>query len=147
MKSLLAEVCPYGNKSQSMPAVTDLGLPEIQNDFIVAWVFTALGRDGALLLCLLEMATVILMLVAAFRIMNWATVDDDRRIATTFFANLIIIFSIMLFLQFAISWMNAFGELPVMGQPMTFISQGRKPFSGLRHSGHSFDPDRTATDA
>ena len=127
MDNLLGKVCSSVRDSE-LTTVSELSLPQIHNDFIAAWVVQALGRDGAFALALLEFALVSLMLMAAFRIMRWRPGDEDRRAASTFLAGASVGFAVMLFLQFAIAWMNAFGLLPVMGQPMTFVSHGRSHF-------------------
>jgi cell division protein FtsW (lipid II flippase) len=124
---LLGKVCPQVADGEPV-AVSDLSLPEIQNDFIAAWAIHALGRDGAFALALLQFALVCLMTAAAFRVMRWRAGDEDRRAASTFLAGAIVGFALMLLLQFSIAWMNAFGLLPVMGQPMTFVSHGRSHF-------------------
>ncbi len=127
LDGLLGRVCPR-QADEEIVSVGDLSLPEIQNDFVAAWAIQALGRDGAFMLILLQFALVCLMLWAAFRVMRWRSGDEDRRAASTFLASAIVGFSVMLFLQFSISWMNALGLLPVMGQPMTFVSHGRSHF-------------------
>jgi hypothetical protein len=127
LDDLLGQVCPQGSDEEPV-SVNDLSLPEIQNDFIAAWLVHALGRDGAFMLALLQFALVCLMTAAAFRVMRWRSGDEDRRAASTFLAGAIVGFAVMLLLQFSIAWMNAFGLLPVMGQPMTFVSHGRSHF-------------------
>jgi hypothetical protein len=127
MDDLLGQVCPAGTDAETV-VVTDLALPEIQNDFIAAWIVHALGRDGAFALALLQFTLVCLMITAAFRVMRWRSGDEDRRAASTFLAGAIVGFAVTLFLQFSIAWMNAFGLLPVMGQPMTFVSHGGSHF-------------------
>jgi cell division protein FtsW (lipid II flippase) len=124
---LLGKVCPRVPESEPV-AVNELALPEVQNDFVAAWLVHALGRDGAFALAFLQLALVCLMTAAAFKVMRWRSGDEDRRAASTFLAGTIVGFAMMLFLQFCIAWMNGFGLLPVMGQPMTFVSHGRSHF-------------------
>ena len=103
------------------PNVENLHLPEIQNDFISTWLFQAMGRDTALLIAVVQVMVVALMLLAAFRLARFAPGDEPTRGAATVLAYTTIGLAVMMALQWLISWMNAFGLLPVMGQPATYL--------------------------
>jgi hypothetical protein len=121
--------CVSGGGPQTpLAAAQSLGVPELQNDFILAWAHHVIGRDGAVLLALLELGFVVLLVTLSFVMMGWQAGDEDRRIVSAFFAAATIILATMVSLHFIIAWMNAFGLLPVMGQPMTFVAQGRSHF-------------------
>jgi cell division protein FtsW (lipid II flippase) len=128
MLGFMPAECAGGATSAPLPPVTRLGIPEVQNDFILPWAFTVLGKDGALLLLTLQAVFCVMLLVTAFRIMRWSPANEETRAAASFYANMTICLFLMVTLQFMISWMNAFGLLPVMGQPMTYLSQGRSHF-------------------
>lgn len=108
--------------------VAELDVPEIQNDFILAWAFNALGKDGALALLAAQIAFCLTLLTMAFAMLRSAAGAEEQRVAATFYGAATISMFFVIALQFAISWMNAFGLLPVMGQPMTYLSQGRSHF-------------------
>lgn len=107
------------------PAPPDaLSMPEIQNDFIGSWLIVALGRSGALQLVLLQCTLVGLMVFAAFRVVKFQPAHVRNRAAASAAAFATVGFAMMLGVQWAISWANAFGVVPVMGQPATFLSHG-----------------------
>jgi cell division protein FtsW (lipid II flippase) len=99
-------------------------MPAIQNDFISTWVIVSFGRDGATGVVLAQCLLVTLMLLASFLTIKWSPGQLYDRPAAAFAGFATVGFAVTLGLQWTISWHNALGLLPVMGQPATFLSHG-----------------------
>lgn len=100
----------------------------IQNDFVAALVFVSMGRDGAIRLAALQAVFLLLMLAIAWRLTSRRHVRENWRVTSTIAAHMVIGFMILVGVHFAISWANTLGLIPVMGQPMTYISAGQSHF-------------------
>jgi hypothetical protein len=99
-------------------------MPEIQNDFISTWLIVCFGRDGATGIVLVQCTMLFLMALAGFLAIKWSPGQVYDRPAAAVVGFTTIGFAVMLGLQWMISWQNALGLLPVMGQPSTFLSHG-----------------------
>jgi cell division protein FtsW (lipid II flippase) len=99
-------------------------MPAIQNDFVSTWVIVSFGRDGATGVVLVQCLLVTLMLLAGFLTIKWSPGHLYDRPAAALAGFATIGFAVTLGLQWTISWHNALGLLPVMGQPATFLSHG-----------------------
>lgn len=99
-------------------------IPAIQSDFVGTWLAAFYGRDGILFIGVVQWLTVSIFLIAAVRIIRWRPGQPWVRPAATAAAYTCIAFGVMLAIQWSISWANAFGLIPVMGQPATFLSHG-----------------------
>jgi cell division protein FtsW (lipid II flippase) len=99
-------------------------MPAVQNDFVSTWLIVRFGRDGATGIVLMQCVLLSLMLLAGFLAIRWSPgqIYDRPAAATAGFVT--IGFAVTLGLQWTISWHNALGLLPVMGQPSTFLSHG-----------------------
>ncbi|MEM7214135.1 MAG: hypothetical protein AAF423_01235 [Pseudomonadota bacterium] len=125
--SLLGRNCnPSSNNEVSLEIATKIFA--IQSDFASTWLISYFGRDGALIIAMLQIALVTLMLFASFLMLRWHPGMSEERPAANMASFTIAAFAIMLALQWIISWANAFGNVPVMGQPATFLSHGRSHF-------------------
>ena len=105
-----------------------LTLPESHNDFVGAALIAYYGRDGAVVIAALEFAFVGLCLLAGFRVFRWTPGNARHRVVAATAAYATIGFSSMLGMQWLISWLNAAGFAPVMGQPASFLSHGPSHF-------------------
>lgn len=131
-EGLRALICPasggrastYDRRSERPRSVESLQLPSVQNDFISTWLFVAMGRDWVLIVALLQCLLAALLLLSAFLVCRWFPGDEPNRAAGAFMAYACVGLTCTLVLQWSISWLNAFGGLPVMGQPSTFLSHG-----------------------
>jgi hypothetical protein len=104
-------------------------MPEIQNDFVSTWLVATFGRDGAVGVVMLQCLLLAAMLFAGFLTIKWTPGHLLDRPAASVAGYATIGFAVMLGVQWTISWLNALGTLPVMGQPSTFLSHG--PSHGL----------------
>ena len=104
-------------------------MPEIQNDFVSTWLVAIYGRDGAVGIVMLQCLLLAAMLFAGFMTIRWTPGHLLNRPAASVTGYATVGFAVMLGVQWTISWLNALGALPVMGQPSTFLSHG--PSHGL----------------
>ncbi|MCI4662822.1 MAG: FtsW/RodA/SpoVE family cell cycle protein [Neomegalonema sp.] len=97
-------------------------LPAVQDDFALAFFINRFGTLGAVLLASLQVIVLWMMLDASLRAYRWAGGDyaDDAARQTLAFIN--IGGTLMLAAHWTIAWGNAFGAIPIMGQPMTWLS-------------------------
>jgi cell division protein FtsW (lipid II flippase) len=104
-------------------------MPAISNDFVSTWLVFVFGRDGAVGIVLLQCLLLSAMMLAGFLAVKWTPGHLLDRPAASAAGYATIGFAVMLGVQWVISWLNALGVLPVMGQPATFLSHG--PSHGL----------------
>lgn len=116
--------CKSGAQDAHWAQHAILRLPEAHNDFIGASLTAFFGRDGAVAIAALQLLFIALTLVAAFLVFRWTPGNAPRRPVASTAAYAAIGFSSMLGAQWLISWLNATGFLPVMGQPASFLSHG-----------------------
>ena len=111
-------------EAQHNPAALSLawGVPEIQNDFAASFYVARFGFAGIVLLIWLQLAYLAVLLTLAKA--SLAARTGDFRLqwlaAWRYFA--LCGFVSLLFAHFVLSWCCNFGWLPVMGQPMPFLS-------------------------
>ncbi|ETR66000.1 MAG: rod shape determining protein RodA [Candidatus Magnetoglobus multicellularis str. Araruama] len=108
----------FGNNHAAMT------VPMIQNDFVGAFI---IYRWGGLLATLLLVIQICYM-TAFFKTAQQIDSEEcyggfDRRRMKFVFCMMIYGFAWMTGIQWLISWSNVLGLFPVMGQPMTWISQ------------------------
>ena len=99
-------------------------LPAVQDDFILAFLLNRFGLSAAALLAAAQIVVVWLTIDAALRKYRWSGGDyvDDAARQTLCFVGLGA--ALMLAAHWGIAWSNAFGAVPVMGQPMSWVSAG-----------------------
>jgi hypothetical protein len=116
--------CTPVSRDHRTASFTAVRMPAIQNDFISTWLIARYGRDGALGVLILQCGMFVLMLFAGFFAIKWSPGHLNDRPAAAVAGYATIGFAVMVAVQWAISWLNALGLLPVMGQPSTFFSHG-----------------------
>ncbi len=110
------------------PQAIALRMPAIQSDFVGTWLIALYGKDGAIVIAALQWALAASLVCCGFLIMRWLPGQSFERPAASTAAYACVGFAIMIAIQWAISWSNALGLIPVMGQPATFLSHGRSHF-------------------
>jgi cell division protein FtsW (lipid II flippase) len=122
----IARSCSVGGASRDEQVqAAALNIPEVHSDFIGSWLLVVLGRDGVLFLMCLQIMLVLLGLLAALSLARWVQTARISHVAASVIAYTIVGLTIVLALQWALSWGNTFGVTPVVGQPATFLSAGR----------------------
>ncbi len=97
-------------------------LPVIQNDFIATYMTVRFGLPMALLLMTAEFLLVLTAAVIAFSLLGRQARGAADEAARYGLAIASIGIAALFGLHWGISWGNAIGILPVMGQPMTFLA-------------------------
>jgi cell division protein FtsW (lipid II flippase) len=99
-----------------------LYVPAIQDDFGAAALVATRGRDAALVLMVAQLGLVAVIWAIAGSCMTLGFQRIVNR--STVAVGGIFLFNggVILLAQFLLAWANAFGLLPVVGQPMTFLS-------------------------
>ena len=101
-----------------------LSVPAVQDDFIAAFFVHIFGKDIALMVICAQIGLVISMLASALTAVasGWR---NPHELEVGVASGLAIAgFAAILCTQFTLSWANIFGILPIVGQPMTFMSLG-----------------------
>ncbi len=97
-------------------------LPVIQNDFIATYMTVRFGLPMALLLMTAEFMLVLMAAVTAFALLGRKARGASDEAARYGLAIASVGIAALFGLHWSISWGNAIGILPVMGQPMTFLA-------------------------
>lgn len=104
-------------------AVSDLvRLPVVQNDFIATFLMVRFGLPAGLALLAAQVITVFGLLALAVSLMRERAMGSAQEGANKGMAIILVGIATIFSLHWSISWGNALGLLPVMGQPMTFIA-------------------------
>jgi len=107
----------FGNNYAAMT------VPMIQNDFVGAFIIYRWGGFFATLLLVIQLTYIAAFFRTAHLIESEECYGFDRRRMNFVFRMIIYGFAWMTAIQWLISWSNVLGLFPVMGQPMTWISQ------------------------
>ena len=101
-------------------------IPSVQDDFALAFFLNRHGLLAALLLWLLQAGLMFSLFYRAFSVWQAAhTLQDFRRVWHARFYSFVLVGGAgFLFGQLLLSWGTNLGILPVMGQPMSFLSSG-----------------------
>ncbi|MGE7469086.1 hypothetical protein ACQKLX_06585 [Bosea sp. NPDC003192] len=103
--------------------VSDLvRLPVVQNDFIATFLMVRFGLPAGLALLAAQVITVFGLLSLAVSLMRERAMGSAQEGANKGMAIILVGIATIFSLHWSISWGNALGLLPVMGQPMTFIA-------------------------
>jgi cell division protein FtsW (lipid II flippase) len=99
-------------------------LPQVQNDFIVSFLLYKFGGIAGLALAFVQLLYLWVLFGICRKVSQWGESAGNYRQRQTGNVLSFIIFGLAWIHigQWGISWGNAFGLLPVMGQPMTWIS-------------------------
>jgi cell division protein FtsW (lipid II flippase) len=99
-----------------------LRVPVIQNDFIAAYVLVRFGLPAGLAALTFQFAFVAGLALLALGLRLKTGVGFQDRAARTGLSIIAAGVAALFAVHWAISWGNAIGILPVMGQPMTLIA-------------------------
>jgi cell division protein FtsW (lipid II flippase) len=113
---------PTDEASRSYSVRDLMRLPVIQNDFIATYMTVRFGLPMALLLMTAEFLTVLTAAIIAFNLLGARARGAADEAARYGLAITSIGVAALFGLHWSISWGNAIGILPVMGQPMTFLA-------------------------
>ncbi|MEA2061035.1 MAG: hypothetical protein U9P10_11110, partial [Thermodesulfobacteriota bacterium] len=99
-------------------------LPAVQDDFIVGFVLYKFGGLPGLMLALAQIFTVLTLFQISRAAGLWAETSGSFKNRQTGKVLSMIVFGLawIYIAQWTISWADALGLLPIMGQPMTWIS-------------------------
>lgn len=98
-------------------------LPVVQNDFIGSFLLHRFGILAGWSLLIFQWMFAIALFALSYRVEKWGQQKNAPEKATGLFLSLALFATAWLFLaHWIIAWSNTLGLLPVMGQPMTFIS-------------------------
>ncbi|MEM9851604.1 MAG: hypothetical protein AAF761_06365, partial [Pseudomonadota bacterium] len=101
-----------------------LDLPAVQDDFAPALLVAVLGVDGARVVLLAQVvmvaAIITLCLTISQQVRQLSNFRGIGLLGAIFLGNLCFVYVA----QITLSWSNMLGLLPVVGQPMTFVSLG-----------------------
>lgn len=101
-----------------------MNLPAIQDDFILAFVLFKFGGLFALLLLIAQMIWLGLEFWLVRQLLSLTVNDREQRLSQALLAYILYGLAWMQLLHWLISWGNVLGLLPIMGQPMTWLSSG-----------------------
>lgn len=102
-----------------------LSIPAIQDDFILAFYLHKWGGAAGIALLLLQAFWVMAMFgVSQQLLIDAEKRNRDQRLSYRFLAYVVYGMAWMHVLHWLISWGNTLGILPIMGQPMTWLSSG-----------------------
>lgn len=97
-------------------------IPVVQSDFAATFLLQRHGLSAGLVLVLAQIVVTVLGAVAALKLLSRSSRDIVAGAADLGLATLALGFITLQALQWTLAWSNAFGLLPVMGQPMTWLS-------------------------
>jgi cell division protein FtsW (lipid II flippase) len=115
-----------GSDAGERSAVLDIRgpatIPVVSNDFAGAYLVARHGIQSAMMLLGFQMGLVSLAVLIYVRL-QWPHSGDRREAVVRYFVSLLAVGSAALFgVQWLFAWSNVLGLLPVMGQPMTWLS-------------------------
>lgn len=116
----------FGLATLGTPLGPLMQIPALQDDFAPAFFLNRHGLGAALVLWLMQAGFLCSLLAGARRSWQWSATVRDFRHAwhARFYAMVLIGAAGFLFGQFLLAWGTNLGMLPVMGQPMSFLSSG-----------------------
>jgi cell division protein FtsW len=102
-----------------------MALPEVQNDFIAAFLLNRFGGAAGLLLLGVELAFVTLLFLLGGAVeRHFGRGDFKEQQLGVVLGYVIYGAACMYAAHWIISWGNVLGLMPVMGQPMTWVTSG-----------------------
>lgn len=99
-------------------------VPVVQSDFAATYIATRHGNAAALLLIALQAVFIFLVIQLYLRLQAKRSRDPVETGADQALALIALGAGMLFLMQWILAWSNAFGLLPVMGQPMTWLSAG-----------------------
>ena len=107
----------FGNNGSSML------IPAVQDDFIAAFLMNHFGAAMGLLLLSLQLLWIAIMFEISKRLAQRQR-NQELYAAHNILSNILFGLTWVHLLHWMISWGNVLGLLPIMGQPMTWLSAG-----------------------
>lgn len=99
-------------------------VPVVQSDFAATYITARFGNTAAALLVALQGIFVLFVLDVYLRLQSKRSRDPVETGADQAMACMALGAGMLFLMQWILAWSNAFGLLPVMGQPMTWLSAG-----------------------
>jgi cell division protein FtsW (lipid II flippase) len=106
-------------------------VPAVQNDFILAFVLGRTGAIAGLVLLVMQLCWVGLLFGLHQRLLAVRGNGRNGTLAVQLLAWLLYGLAWLQITHWLISWCNVLGLLPIMGQPMTWISSGNSHLLAL----------------
>lgn len=101
-----------------------LNLPAVQDDFILAFLLYKGGGIIGLLLLITQMAWLMVQFHLVNALLTQLPNEREQRLSQALLAYILYGLAWMQLLHWLISWGNVLGFMPIMGQPMTWLSIG-----------------------
>lgn len=124
----LAETATDADTPQSKPLqlrdIAPIRVPVVQSDFAAAFLIGRHGVATGLFLIALQCAFVLMAAAALVRLRRTPQGDNSTMIIRSLLSVLVVGVTALFVLQWVLSWSNVLGLLPVVGQPMTWLSYG-----------------------
>jgi len=129
-KTPFEELCPMNAASGMAPGAEErlLRLYAVQDDFAAVSLIHTFGIDGAILYMSLQAALIVCAMAIGFVVL---TAKLDAKLASWMLGCASIGLASIYGAQVLFAWGNVLGFLPVMGQPMTFVSLGASHHFGV----------------
>jgi hypothetical protein len=99
-------------------------VPVVQSDFAATFIATRHGNAAATLLVVLQGMFILLVVGLYLKLQSKRSRDPVETGADQALACIALGAGMLFLMQWILAWSNAFGLLPVMGQPMTWLSAG-----------------------
>ncbi|WP_417432944.1 FtsW/RodA/SpoVE family cell cycle protein [Hoeflea sp.] len=99
-------------------------VPVVQSDFAATYIATRHGNAAATLLIALQACFIFLVIALYLKLQAKRSRDPVETGADQALACIALGAGMLFLMQWILAWSNAFGLLPVMGQPMTWLSAG-----------------------
>lgn len=99
-------------------------VPVVQSDFAATYITARLGNTAAALLVALQGIFILFVFDVYLRLQSKRSRDPVETGADQALACIALGAGMLFLMQWILAWSNAFGLLPVMGQPMTWLSAG-----------------------
>lgn len=99
-------------------------VPVVQSDFAATYIVTRHGNAAAILLITLQACFIFLVISLYLKLQAKRSRDPVETGADQALACIALGAGMLFLMQWILAWSNAFGLLPVMGQPMTWLSAG-----------------------
>jgi cell division protein FtsW (lipid II flippase) len=99
-------------------------IPVGESDFAAAYLIARHGVASAVLLFTFQFAFFVLAVVAYVRLIRVEGGDASDLIVRYLLSVLLAATTVLFVIQWFLAWSNTLGLLPVMGQPMTWLSSG-----------------------
>lgn len=99
-------------------------VPVVQSDFAATYIATRHGNAAATLLIALQACFIFFVIALYLRLQAKRSRDPVETGADQALACIALGAGMLFLMQWILAWSNAFGLLPVMGQPMTWLSAG-----------------------